>query len=1299
MKNRGRKANSQSRKRKRPRSPVEEEDSRYWSVVTLLDHRSNPKTHDQEFLVQWDRDPDTGEDWPPSWQPEHAVTKDLVEDYWKENKKKEAKSNDPESQNVAESKGPAKGKSTAKSKTNTRLTASNPRAILRRGLRSSKDSEQSVNRSQRQTSTPHTLSSSSSKPESQPGQAETVARPLSSAEASPLPSPAPDQNQAVVDSTPPGVRKFLARSGAIDSSGLSSPPDLEPDPEFDPKFDPELGPEPDSEPDHSEPDHPEPDYLEPDYSEVYPESEGSEYNPQSGSEYGSEASTDSKPEVRPKVKPKAKPKAKPASGPALEQAAELEAEPEGELEASPASEFELSTLAESEVSTLPGSDLSARQESIPETVPRTLRTRGRSYSNKVTELYAYTSHEFSGYSRASSFSFSRPSLQGSGRERRRGGEPDHKNEPRFSAEQTEEAHTEASAASSPRSSQRRVSTEPPTAASIFAEETGVESPRPSSIVQPLERRASSHDSLSEEGRTPAIEIARRNFNPTYRLPFLGKSFLVWIPIFDSHPLSEEMNLPTESVINPLAMEPSGSGIVCGGAAETSLYDNALGGSALPIQDSIEEEEHTSNGEQFSSESKASSSQQSVENERDVPQVAGLVQPSLPILGPAEYAISLPCEGKIQSTYSDIIKAKEKAIKKFLSRHESVGSSDGSPTRTQERNDMNELVQHLHDTVTHMDLGLPGMPTHYPGESQEYAAYANYAGSKFSFLGHLVDLLKSIGCSIIVMAREGPIQDLIENYLKTKQITVKRQDRLDRSKPAVPDRISTDFQVELVSTWSTHPVAIYNKPILMIAFDASFDSQDPQVARIRSHFSGRHPALMPVLHLLVANSSEHVDRCLPKSMPSPMRLKALIRATYQAWPNLGGKPIYLPRPTDEPEGRPMDSFDLQRGIRKSAERKLGKLASIVVQAAISPDFDANWNLGLMSELQLTELEETPTKRSGVNTRAETPKERLLDVDGFLPALQKRQRLTPLRDSAEANSRIDTTNQVAQHQDHVKKLVAEVEMEREARQKAEQDLHHSHGQLAQWKQDHAGVQRRYEKRRTMIRELKQQLEQQKETLQKTIETLTTENKKLREENLAQRQKNAELEKELAAARAEIKAGGGDAAAAEAAREELRTLRSKYAAQEKTLGNTRKDFEFTRIQYQDASEKAAEYARQIRGFEEQVAHLKKQASIERRHLKETNHQNSIKAHLAKIAEQELEHNSQEKLIRKLEEENRNLKRSRGYQTRGSSVQPPGSPGLDGHSGRGTRSRQGSPAPGLFANSHHNSVASRGSLLRHER
>lgn len=789
---------------------------------------------------------------------------------------------------------------------------------------------------------------------------------------------------------------------------------------------------------------------------------------------------------------------------------------------------------------------------------------------------------------------------------------------------------------------------------------------------------------------------------------------------DASPEPDEMDVSAEPLVKESDHTISEAMIPPSTNTLPTMYEASSGGSALPIQNSIEEEEPSSNGEHFSSDSKLSSSQQSVENERDIPQHAGLADPSLPILGPNEYALALPCEGKVQSTYHDIMNAKEKSIQKFLSRQHSIGSGNTSPNRAHERNEMNEMMQRLHDTVTHMDLGLGGFGTQYSIDSQENAAYANYAGSKFSFLGHLVDMLKPVGISIVIVSREGIIQDLLEKYLKMKHVTVNRQERIARSKSPAPDRIDTDFKVELVTSWSTHEVTLWTTPSLMIAFDSSFDSQDPQVARIRS-FYDRLPRLMPVVHLLVTNSSEHVDRCLPKNIPSPIRLKALVRYTYRALPNLGGKPVYIERESDLPDGRPMDLSDLQRGLRKSPDRKISMLAGMVGSAVLAANFEQAWTLGQVPVLELTEMKEKPVpKSSRAPTRTETPRDigtrsrtpvsradtpsgrkRMLDIDGVFPALTKRQRLTPLRDSHEPNATpSDQSSQLAQLQDLLRKVQGDLAAEREARETAEKERNHVKDELCQWKDDHAGLLRRFEKLKAKCHELGRE----KDQFAATIENNKKRNERIAEDNSSLKQKNVELQKELTTVREEIKAGGGDASLLETAREEARTALARSTVLDKSLENMRKDFEFTRSQYQNASNKAAEFAAQVSDLEKQNADLAKQASDEKRRLKTLTYEAAINRHLEQIKNLELQGKSRDLLLRKLEDENRSLRRNRGVQTRGSSVQPPGSPGLDGvgmHvvSGRGTRSRQGSPAPGLFVGSHTRQAADRGSLLRNER
>ena len=743
----------------------------------------------------------------------------------------------------------------------------------------------------------------------------------------------------------------------------------------------------------------------------------------------------------------------------------------------------------------------------------------------------------------------------------------------------------------------------------------------------------------------------------------------------------------------------GPALPSGLSPQISGYDTTIGMSALPIQQSIEEEVPSSADEPDTSDSKNSSSQQSLHNEREVPQVDGLSLPLQLVLGPAEYAIALPAEGKIQSAYTDTINAKKKTILKFIHRAGSVLSGNGSPRHTHQRNEMNELIDRLHDTTTHFDLGLPGFATQYSIRSEQAMKYALYAGSKFMFLGYLIDMMKQVECSIVIASKAGPVQDLIYDFLKMKHVRVQRHNRPGSARSVTPEVHRATLKIDLVSTTSDLELHLSQSPILVIAFDCSFDNQSPQIRRIRELNSHGRDQLLPVVHLLVNNSSEHIDRCLRKAMPSPQRLKVLVRATYQAKANLGGLPTYVPHPSDEPVGRQMDLHDLQRGVRKSPSRKMDQIASLVAQGALSGDFERYWTLGPMPDVQYDELDDTPPKISraatGANTAAATPrdararsrtpisrarsktpvsragtpsgKKRLLDVDNPAAILAKRPRLTPMRDATpvlEAKVQSD----VHHLREQLKSAQSELAVEKDARAKAEESLVYTKQRLEEWTKSHADMLRRYEKRREEIRKfdrenkrLKAAAESNKTRAERTMEATT----KLKEQV-------TQLKTELSTARDDLKKEGGDITGLEEAREETRGAKDKAMLMERSLENTKRDFEFTRQQYQDASNRAAELATSNIELEEQVEKLKILASDEKRRLHQMNINTAQKRDQAEIEKLELEKKGMSVLIRKMEEEIKTSKKGRtGVQTRGSSAQPTGSPSV-----HGTRSRQGSPA-----------------------
>lgn len=712
---------------------------------------------------------------------------------------------------------------------------------------------------------------------------------------------------------------------------------------------------------------------------------------------------------------------------------------------------------------------------------------------------------------------------------------------------------------------------------------------------------------------------------------------------------------------------------------------------LTIHESIEDEPQSSADNSQLMNSKANSSQESLSNEREVETIDGIMIPVRPLFGPSEFAISLPAEGKVKSQYDEVIKLQKKAILRFISRTGSPGASDISNKKTVERNTMQDMLQQLNNTVTHTDLGLP-MHTQYSLNSEVNAAYAEYAGTKFELLGYLVDNLKNKDCTLVLFAQGGPLQDLLEEYLTIKRVPVRRHDRPGPSQ-------STDsvqgVVVDLLATQSSKIVSLQQKPLFVIAFDVTFTVSDPQVKSLQEAYGED----LPIVHFLVTNSSEHVERCVPDTLTSNTRLKVVVRTTYLASRNLGGDITYVPEESDQPaDGQAMDMSEFQRAVRKSPARRLLLIADVIATHAISGDLATDWPLGSMPELKLSELEtpaktsravsRTPQPRTARNStpisRAATPvgKKRLLEMGADNDS--KRQCLTPVRDLGPELGSVSTgTDEASETRKRMSALVSELASTKTALAVAERKQEASEAKAEEWQRSHADVMRLFEKERLKAREL------QKETkkLNVTVSNYKERDNALRNEKTALRQQLADTKAELLQARKDLISEGGDIAELENAREEIRVLTSKIQSLEKSVQSTKADFEFTRNQYQDASRLAMDRTAEVRGLEDQVEKLKIAADDNKRSLKAMNYQASLTMAMSRAEQFRLEVKNREALIKKLQEENVALKNRRGVQTRGSSIQPASSPG--------PRSRQASPAPThLMPPS-----GSRTSFLRHER
>ena len=696
----------------------------------------------------------------------------------------------------------------------------------------------------------------------------------------------------------------------------------------------------------------------------------------------------------------------------------------------------------------------------------------------------------------------------------------------------------------------------------------------------------------------------------------------------------------------------------------SIYTNALGSSALPLQQSVEDEDMPVRLRQSS-------------------------LPTSPNLIASEYIVPLPVDGKIKEHYLECVRVRRRSLLKFIRPTGSTGRLDHSRGSAAEKEKMTQLIDRLNDTTTHLDLGLDGPATQHPGDPEKEAQWSYYASPKCAFLWHLIEALRNEECSLIIMAREGPKMDLLEAYMRAIHVNYRRPPQFDAAEVYAAEGSHGMLRVDLLATNTPHYRQMTRRPILIIAFDTSFDPQDPQVQSIRQPFELKGQPV-PILHPLIQNSAEHVDLCISRSMPSPKRFQLLVETTYRARIYLGGDPIIIQSQEDE-ELSTMSSA--VAAVRKSFDRRFSTSASRIAKAALSNDVDSRWPV-FEVDLELdTTADTSPSSvarpRSATpRSRAGTPatQKRLRDGESDSSISLKRQRLTP------APEMTHVSDSVRNSQSQLELARHELEMTRgrfadaeKAKSTTEEELAKKQKQLDEHVLSLEALQHRYETRMKQSHEEKnslQKLQVERDVVQKRLE-------KSLADNLVLKDQQARQKAELATSRQELAAGGGTMADVEIARAEARSLLEENTSLEKSIANMRRDFEFTRQQYQEASTVAAENGSRVMELESENVQLQQQARDEKRKLKELNFESDVQRYLSRIDQLELMLHNRDIMLQRKEDELKAIRKGRGVSTRGTSVQP-GSP-------RPSGSRGASPAPGLLAPGVH--APNRASALRNER
>lgn len=254
------------------------------------------------------------------------------------------------------------------------------------------------------------------------------------------------------------------------------------------------------------------------------------------------------------------------------------------------------------------------------------------------------------------------------------------------------------------------------------------------------------------------------------------------------------------------------------------------------------------------------------------------------LGPREFVVTLPMQPRILSQYVDTIEYYPEAIRKNMT-EERIGED------VAER--LNKLLHRLSNVATHIGLEGGGPSSQEDINPEEEALYAELSSEKFKFLAQLLALTRESSTHIAVVAKPGHLLDIIEMFLKGKDVSYLRPDTKTKAlKPQKPGSVGSQTVIVIPSG----ETVFFPSVDLIVAFDETFNAKESHITNSREQKASGGD-LTPVIRLVVYSSVEHLDLCLARSLEPIDRIRKLIFCVWHTQRSVGQLEADEPGPAD------------------------------------------------------------------------------------------------------------------------------------------------------------------------------------------------------------------------------------------------------------------------------------------------------------------------------------------------------------------------------------------------------------------
>ncbi|KAJ5947591.1 Histone deacetylase complex subunit 2/3 [Penicillium verhagenii] len=621
----------------------------------------------------------------------------------------------------------------------------------------------------------------------------------------------------------------------------------------------------------------------------------------------------------------------------------------------------------------------------------------------------------------------------------------------------------------------------------------------------------------------------------------------------------------------------------------------------------------------------------------------LTPPGSVRLGPAEFAVALPMDSRVKDDYEKVLTKGASTIDDFLLPSSTPSSQAAYPDHREPlRSKVYELITRLNNVCTHPDLNVYEHLDMTGADLGKQALWAEYSSTKFLFLGYFIELASAHELHIIIAVQNDKKQNVVEQYLRGRGFVYTRpREQMGENSEVSLARGSLSFGVHS----SGNIRDMFRAPSAIFVFDATFNPKSPSVEYLRTTYT-RNGGLLPIIWFLISNTCEHIQRCLP-DVTEDKRLRLLLRCTdrfHDAVGDLQDEALnvqedaeeifhylthgstYWPLPTVEPLDMAFfEALVSAEGSEAAEGSDKASQAAAQKRSLVSSHFFQPFCYS-----QLTIIQPEHDQEDHISKRAK--------FDLLLDTTQLSQSTKGPTQSLDQELRSLETNLVQMKETHG----AEIE-------EFKNDLSAWKAQYFDMEKTLGHLQHRFESQRTELHDIRKK----NKSLESTVITLQQRPDKSKDDISKLKEERTQLKKELEEVRQELKNGVASLADLETAREEIRLLKKENASLERKAEYERNQAEYTREQYQNASNAAAQAGNESRTLQAENDSLTMKLKNEFNTLRQLTTENDAIRHLTRVEELEIILDNRNELLRKREEELREIRKNRPS-TRSTSTQP---------------------------------------------